>query len=242
MAGVHAVRRLLAVLLWTCLGLQVVGIVLGPVMSAGTVLIPQFARLGGTFLLVLYAALNWRVLQPPGRSYAGWLALGMVFGHLGDLAMGKVLPSPDPWLAGMVLFGLGHVFYSGGFLRLARPSVPVMASSLLAAVGLWLFLVSGTDQPALMVHGALAYALIICAMTGLAASVALRDRRLRPLLAGAVLFLLSDIMLGDSAFRSSHGTLWNDLIWVIYISGQALIVTSPGRLAMASPEQQTSAA
>ncbi len=57
------------------------------------------------------------------------------------------------------------------------------------------------------------------------------ERSRAPLLGGALLFLLSDLLLGDSAFRHARGPLWNDLEWLAYILGQTLIVTSVPRVA-----------
>lgn len=237
-----ASRAGVAVLL-ACALLQMAGVVAGPVLTAGTETIPQWARLPGTLLLVLYAVLGWLSRQGAARRYAGLIAGGMLFGHLGDLAMGGVIPSPDGWLAGMLLFGIGHGFYIAAFLALRHqlgsllgPAVPTMLS--LGGL-LWLGMTAGSDQGAVMRYGALAYTLVICTMTGLALALSANERSLWSLALGAVLFLLSDILLGLSAFRSVREALWNDLIWVIYISGQALLVTSVARVPGVSHDPQT---
>jgi hypothetical protein len=232
-------------LLVTCAALQVAGIVAGPVLTAGAQTIPQWARLPGTFLLVLYGLLGWLTTRCGLRRYSGLIAGGILLGHLGDLAMGGVIPSPNGWLAGMLLFGIGHAFYIAGFVRFgcdiqgsgrARTTALVVAET--GGVAIWLWLVARSSQGPVMEYGALGYTLIICAMTGLAAALTVRERRLWPMLAGALLFLLSDVMLGAAAFHGTGGAVWNDAIWVIYIGGQALLVTSPRHWGSATSAQE----
>ncbi|NPV46061.1 MAG: lysoplasmalogenase [Armatimonadetes bacterium] len=240
-----ASRAGVAVLL-ACALLQMAGVVAGPVLTAATETIPQWARLPGTLLLVLYAVLGWLSRQGGARRYAGLIAGGMLFGHLGDLAMGGVIPSPDGWLAGMLLFGLGHGFYIAAFVSLGRSigsgeQAMALALVLGQAVGVvvWYALTANSGRGPVMEYGALLYALVICCMAALAVVLTIREPRLRPLACGALLFLMSDILLGLSAFRGVGGALWNDLIWVIYISGQALLVTSVARAAVVSPGPRT---
>lgn len=224
-------------LLALCAVLQAAGIVAGPLMTRGTEIIPHWARLSGTFLLVLYAVLGWISRQGAVRRYAALIAGGMLFGHLGDLAMGGFIPSPNGWLAGMLLFGIGHGFYIAAFIGLGRrlgrggfsPAVPIM---LVLGCLLWWGLTRGSDAAALMRYGALAYTLVIAVMTGLALRLAVSQPAWRSLAAGALLFLLSDVLLGASAFRGVSGALWNDFIWLLYIAGQALLVTSVARAAV----------
>lgn len=241
-----ATRAGVAILV-ACAALQVAGVGAGPVLTAGAERIPQWARLSGTLLLVFYAVVGWLSRRGALRRYAALIAGGMLFGHLGDLAMGGVIPSPNGWLAGMLLFGIGHGFYIFAFIRLrsnigseARGTVTALVLGLAGGVAAWYLLAAGSGRDPLMEYGALLYAVVICCMTALAAALIVRTPRLWPVAVGAGLFLVSDILLAASAFHGIGGALWNDLIWVIYISGQALLVTSVGRAAAFSPGPQTS--
>ncbi len=220
-------------LLGVCVALQVSGIAAGPLQSAGALSMPQWSRLPGTFLLAACAFLLWRAARGADRRYAARIACGMFLGFLGDLVMAQVIPSPDAWLAGMFVFGLGHLFYVAAFVSLGcglqvRGVTQVLWVLLSVAVGglIWLWLTGGSSRASVMVSGALAYTLAICTMTGLTLALARHDRRLWRLPLGAALFLLSDTLLGCSAFGQSGGAWWSDLVWVTYVAGQALLATS----------------
>ena len=68
--------------------------------------------------------------------------------------------------------------------------------------------------------------LLLAAMAGLAASLALQEARFLPLALGGVLFVVSDTLLGHRLFQRGHFLLIGDLVWMTYIVGQLLIVFS----------------
>lgn len=236
--------RLVTGLLAAVVVLQLVGIVLGPVFSGGTQCIPQFCRLPGSFLLVVTALVLWAQAPQRLKGIAGLVAGGMLFGHLGDLAMGRVIPTPQPWLAGMVLFGIGHGLYAAAFVRLGRGTGQWrwrggLAAGLLLSLGVTAALVAVSDEALVLRLGGLAYGAVIGAMLGLALALTQADRRFGWLLAGALLFWLSDVMLGASLFGPLHGSLWNDAIWVIYLTGQGLIVWAAGKGRLVAGQRRT---
>lgn len=232
---IHQLHSPVRVLLATFIVVQLLGILAGPVRSGGRERIPQWSRLPGSAILVACAAVL--CLATPGalHSCRASVCAGMLCGHLGDLAMGRLLPTPEPWMAGMVLFGIGHAFYLAAFRRLAQVRAPgrrlrwhsPVAAMVLISLAATAAMLPGTAAPVPLRVGGLGYAVIIAVMTGLALALARADARLRLLALGALLFWLSDVMLGASLFRSVGGSLWNDTIWVAYIAGQALIVTGP---------------
>jgi uncharacterized membrane protein YhhN len=70
---------------------------------------------------------------------------------------------------------------------------------------------------------ALGYTLLLSATTGVTVAYALADRLFAPVAMGAILFLLSDLLLAvwifhDIVYRSF------DLVWLSYGVGQMLIV------------------
>jgi uncharacterized membrane protein YhhN len=116
----------------------------------------------------------------------------------------------------------------GALLRLqdSRTRAIGLGVLLILAVVLWWTLIRSPQTEAVLNYGSLAYALLLGAMAGLAASLALQEPRLVPLALGAVLFLISDVLLGYRLFRDGNFLLVGDLVWMTYIVGQLLIVFS----------------
>ena len=86
----------------------------------------------------------------------------------------------------------------------------------------------GAHEGAPLRYGALVYSLLLSSMSGLAGSLAARDRRYAPLALGGVLFLLSDLILAGELFGKAHFPGVGDVVWLTYITGQALIVGGMG--------------
>lgn len=63
-------------------------------------------------------------------------------------------------------------------------------------------------------------------MAGAAGSLAIQDPRFTLTAIGGGLFLLSDLILGNRELRDNGWLLVHDVVWVLYIAGQALIVIS----------------
>jgi uncharacterized membrane protein YhhN len=61
-------------------------------------------------------------------------------------------------------------------------------------------------------------------MAGTATALALSDPRFTLTAIGGVLFFISDIILGNRELRDNGWFLVHDVVWVLYIAGQALIV------------------
>jgi uncharacterized membrane protein YhhN len=135
-------------------------------------------------------------------------------------------------IGGIVVFSVGHLCYIAAFsqaataLRLKDP----FAESLLwvvfvvVAAFLWFFLIYNPAKSRTLNVGSLIYGWLIAIMAGTATALALSDPRFAPTAIGGVLFLISDIILGNRELRDNGWFLVHDVVWVLYIAGQALIV------------------
>jgi len=198
--------------------------------------IPRANKLLSSGILVLSALIWWRAgaAGTPLAGYAALVFFGMAFSFLGDVIMAELLPLPQHVLFGMGVFGVAHVLYVVGYLRLGDvlglPGGTAQAAVLIAfyllVVPLWGTFVRSPQKPAVLNYASLAYALLIAAMAGLAMSLALQEPRFVPLARGAVLFVVSDLVLGHRLFQGGHFLLIGDLVWMTYIVGQLLIVFS----------------
>lgn len=162
----------------------------------------------------------------------GWfwlIPLGLALGALGDLmlAMGGV----KRFLAGVAAFGLGHLAYAGGFLwrsgelgfdglGLAEGLALVGLLALLLSTELWLAPRTGDlRQP---VRGYVG----LIGLLGMAAVLMPAHAGQGVVRLGAVLFILSDLMLALQLFVVTSVTRKRRLalaLWPAYWLGQALI-------------------
>jgi uncharacterized membrane protein YhhN len=165
----------------------------------------------------------------------------MTLGAIGDCFNGgvlqKLIPLPDPVLGGIAAFALGHIAYIWACVRVARQNGFHSSGKRLAAIlfwqvfGIvaWFFVVyCGANRGAgLLVWPALPYSLLLAGTAGIATYLALEDRRFLLLAMGAVLFLVSDLIL---AFRMFHGDFAGatHAVWLTYGPAQMLIVYSIG--------------
>ncbi|WP_237684953.1 lysoplasmalogenase [Szabonella alba] len=176
----------------------------GPVRSA-----VKTAAVGGLAVLAALLVAPWPITA------------GLALGALGDLALSR--PGNRAFLAGMAAFALGHLAYAQWFLGQAAPpdALRLAAMAGLLALSLstqgWLLPHTGALRPAVA-----AYVAVICAM-GLAALASPNI----PALAGAALFILSDLLLALALFRPVTPARRRSLslaLWPAYWLGQALIL------------------
>lgn len=191
-------------------------------------------RLATSVSLVICAWLLWSGSRPELDTAALSLALGMTFGCLGDLILAGVIPLPGRMIAGIVVFSIGHICYVIGFTTLTA-SNPLTGSLfwviyVLAASVLWVMFISNPAKPRSLNLGSLVYAWLIAVMAGAAGTLAINDARFTLTAIGGLLFLISDLMLGNRELRDNAWFLVHEVVWVIYITGQALIVTTTLRL------------
>ncbi len=191
-------------------------------------------RLSTSWILVACAWIIWATSSTL-RAPALLIAFGMTFGALGDLVLADLIPLPKRMISGIVVFSIGHLYYIAGFSQVAHVlglNDPFSESLLwvlfvIVAAFLWFFLIYNPAKSRALNIGALVYGWLIAIMAGTATALALSDPRFTPTAIGSVLFLTSDIILGNRELRDNGWYLVHDVVWVIYIVGQALIVLTP---------------
>lgn len=163
----------------------------------------------GVGLLAVYAALKARDLN-------GWLlAVVMTFGMLGDVLLGV------NFIIGAVAFLIGHLVAIGLYLRNRRATVErsqlLFAAMLTAAVVLIAFLLPGDRAAA---PGVAFYSLGLALM----AATAWTSRFPRfQVGAGALMFVISDLLIFARMGPLTEGFLLGVAIWGLYYFGQLMI-------------------
>jgi hypothetical protein len=199
------------------------GWLIGTYNPAQTHKVATWRRMGSSLTLVIA---GWLWLIGHGGNLALWIALGMSFGFLGDLFMaGLVIKGEKSVLGGMTAFGLGHVCYIIGILGMNAVNIAVLVGMLLVAVVLWYLVVYRTAKAITVLHyAALPYALLLASTAGFAGGVALINSAFILMAIGAVLFLISDLILATQLFNGVHFKGIGDVVWLTYGPAQMLIV------------------
>ena len=221
-------------LLGVGLGIYIAGFILGRPNAEMTHRSPTWARMLNSATLVVAALVWWRGLAAgtPFAGYAAFIFLGMAFSFVGDLLMARVIPLPAHPIPGIVAFGVAHVFYILGCIQIAQAlgatdgriwAGAVVALEVLGIV-LWRTLIYSPEASPVLAYGALGYALLLAGTTGAAIALAIQSPQLIVLAVGAVLFLVSDAILGNRLLRGNDWFMVGDVVWAIYIAGQSFIV------------------
>jgi uncharacterized membrane protein YhhN len=190
-------------------------------------------RMSTSFVAVLIALATW-LSNTPLAAAASWFFFGMVFGFLGDLILADIIPLPKRMISGIIAFGVGHVCYIIGFSSVAALlglNNPITGSLfwvvyVLVSSFLWVVFINNPAKSRTLNIGSLIYAWLISVMAGAAGGLAIQDPRFTLTAIGGGLFLLSDLILGNRELRDNGWFLVHDVVWVLYIAGQALLVTT----------------
>jgi len=169
----------------------------------------------------------------PVVAYAGFLCLGMAFAFLGDLFMAKVIRIfPERIINGIMAFSITHACYIIAFSRMGtffpKQALPAAVIVYIFA-GVLYFKVANIPDNRIL--SAITFFYLIIITTMLWGSIAILFTSYPMLfkitvLAGALLFFVSDALIAYSNFRSSFASA-ERIIHFTYILGQMLIQISP---------------
>jgi YhhN family len=169
----------------------------------------------GVGLLALWAAVN-------GRDRMGQMAALMLgFGALGD-----VLLETSGLMFGAFAFLFGHVIAIGLYNQNPRPALTGSQKLLTAVVTplslaiAWALLYGVAASNVALFAGALFYTLVVAVMAATAWMSSFPRYRTG---IGAMLFLISDLLIFARIGGAVPSDLARILIWPLYFSGQALI-------------------
>lgn len=151
-----------------------------------------------------------------------FMTLGLVFAFLGDVAI-----NPN-FVLGVIFFASGHIFFVLSYLaykKLDKLDVILSVALGVFAVGfILLFPYIVFDVPVLK-YVVLVYAVIISIMVGKSVGNALRDKSVFTgmIVAGSVLFFISDMMLLLAWFSTIEGRWTSHVCMGVYYPGLCLL-------------------
>ena len=217
------------------------GGLLGNADAERTRRMPRRTRMLSSLVLVIAA---WTyVLLSRESAFADvslLTAVGMSLGFVGDLFMAKlILKDERHVLGGIGAFGLGHIAYIAAFLLLGnRLGLDAAASRWSALAAFWLLglicwygvIYRPSSERGALHIASLPYTLLLSTTAGIASGLALQDGRLLPVALGALLFLISDLILAARLFNRTYFRWIDDWVWLTYGPAQMLIVFGMGLL------------
>lgn len=165
----------------------------------GTLLLKSFAS--AMFVLVGAVNLAYAIKTKAKLQFPILMLVGLVFAMLGDIILNI------HFIAGAVLFAVGHVFFFVSYSMLEKFNYKDLIWGLVIFIPSMLLIVLAPIFDfggALMEVVAVLYALIISLMVGKALSNLIKNRSLLNIiiLIGSVMFFLSDLMLLLNVFAS----------------------------------------
>ena len=192
-------------------------------------------------LVILVAALSFTLPGPRDAVYTALVIVGLLFSLAGDVLL--IFPSSRAFMVGLIAFLCAHLVYIAAFvhLQISRELGSNKAAELLAAIVLAVIAagVYSALRPKLgkMRLPVMAYMAVISVMAHRALAVAFvyQGSAQMPVLivAGALLFYLSDAILAIDRFRLDgqmpHGHVWN---LSSYYAGQLLLALSVAAFAL----------
>lgn len=230
LSDVETTIFLVLILFWAVLLFG--GFIFGKPCEDETRRMPLPTRLLSSFTLVI-GAWTWFAISrgTPVDTFATWLAIGMTLGFIGDVFMANVLPLENHVIYGMLSFGIGHIAYIIGMMMitlpeqsLLYPAISVVLAWWAIAVVLWYFVVYRGSNRETVIYLALPYAILLATTAAIAMNLTFLDITFLPVMIGAILFLVSDLVLAAQLFNGLHFKYVSDVVWFLYGPGQMLIV------------------
>jgi len=193
------------------------------------------AYLAFSLQLLLYA---WTVFGLFGKG--GWTALlipfGMTFAFIGDyfnlqfpFARNRI---EEPVFLGILSFAIAQIFYIWGFLSLAAPELiargfllPLLVVFLVGPAIIFRLRVFSKDRPKTIMRGGFLYGFALGTMVSVAVSAAVaRGGYWYFVGIGALFFLLSDAVMGETTLHGRHPPFEYQVPWGTYLLAQGLIL------------------
>lgn len=227
----------LAALLISWAALLFGGSLLGREHSQPAQRMPAWSRITSSAVLAV-AGWSWYLFNVNSIfvQLSLFIAAGMTLGFIGDLFMAGFVPLGNRVISGIVAFGTGHLLYIAGMTWYADRAGLEMSTARTVALVAWLaigamgwYVAMRRDQQAAFLHyAALPYALLLAGTAGVSTGIAIHQPVFAWTALGAILFLVSDLVLATELFSKLHFRFIGDVVWLAYGPGQMLIVFGTG--------------
>ncbi|MHB8064678.1 MAG: lysoplasmalogenase family protein [Ruminiclostridium sp.] len=182
-------------------------------------------RLTITFSFLFFVLIKF-FCQKQADHYK-YLVLGVFACFTGDLIFGNVIPISASFLGGIVAFGIAQIFFICVFIKILKANkIKVfnrrlfISMSVLSLICLLIcfILVQYSATSTIISFGILAYSLLLCTMASFAISLTSINIRCWIIAAGAILFVVSDMIIGLTGFAIIRIANPGFAIWSTYVA------------------------
>lgn len=185
-----------------------------------------------SFSMIVVAFLLWRNNFEILRNYSLLILLGMFFSAIGDMIMASIIKLKNRLIGGMSFFSLAHIFYILAYLKAIAAYkenlnylVFILIGMYIFCIILWRVFVFNSTKSLTLNMVALVYALVICTMASLAINISLTVSGAWWMTTiGALLFILSDFLIGLSEIKEKGPKNQSVWVWLTYVPAQMCII------------------
>ena len=189
-----------------------------------------FLKILTSFLFVILGVIGYKKGKS-NKKYSLFIILGLIFFMFGDIFLVIDKNQGIYFYLGVVACAIGHVIYIIGFSSCTKLTLRDFIVFLIIFTPIVLMMVIGKFDFNGMFPMLVFYAMIICFMVSKALSLAKyysdNKKAVAMTIAGAVMFLISDIILMFVYFYTKeYMLLREETDWIIYYPGQAILAMS----------------
>ncbi len=191
--------------------------------------VPIRLTISFSFLVFVLIKILWQ--KPVG--YYKFLLLGLIACFTGDMFLGDVIPISASFLAGIASFGVAQILFICVFIKILRTNrikvfnrrlVISMSVLLIIYCVLCIIFMKFSETSNVIKIGVVAYTFLLCTMAAFAISLTSINKRYWITTIGAILFVISDIIIGITGFDIFYIPAREFAIWSTYVTALMGIV------------------
>ncbi|MDY4077511.1 MAG: lysoplasmalogenase [Clostridium sp.] len=208
--------------------ISLIGLITCKILKIGIAVV--FLKILTSFLFVILGAISYKKGKS-NKKYSLFIILGLIFSMFGDTFLAIDKNQSICFYLGVVAFVIAHIMYITGFSNCTKLTLRDFIVFLLIFTPIILIMVIGKFDFHGMFPVLVFYAIIICFMVSKALSLTkyYNDNKKAVIMtiAGAVMFLISDIILLFILFYTKeYMLLRSETNWIVYYPGQAILAMS----------------
>lgn len=193
-----------------------------------TIIFPSAAvpiRMTISFTFLLFVLIKLFCQKP--ASYYKFLALGLLACFTGDLFLSDVIPISASFLGGMAAFGTAQILFICVFVKILKANrIKVFNRRLLRSMlilysicsVIYIIIAKYSTTSTEIKLGILGYSLLLCTMASFAISLTNINNRCWIIAIGAILFVISDMIIGLTGFDILYIPAKDFVIWGTYVA------------------------